>query len=66
MTRARSRRRRSCLRKHRYDNRTDARRELDRIVATTGADPTGMRVYQCPWCAGYHIGKRPGIGGRRP
>jgi hypothetical protein len=66
MSHARSRKRRSCLRKHRYDTHPAAQHDLYEVARTTGADSTGMHVYPCKWCGGYHVGHRPGIGGRRP
>jgi hypothetical protein len=44
-----------CLTKMRYYSRIDAK-----ISATRCAERRGgtLRVYQCPWCFGWHLTKR--------
>lgn len=42
----------SCTRKHRYPNRRAAQTATIRLMDRTGL----MNVYECPYCAGWHIG----------
>lgn len=44
-----------CLSKHRYSTRIEAKISLKRCVEKRGGI---FRVYQCPWCFGWHITKK--------
>lgn len=49
--------RQECFRKKAYSTDALARRGLRNAIARGFAD---LHVYQCPHCAQYHLGHRPG------
>lgn len=55
---------RGCTGKQRHDTEQAARAAL-RDLIDKGAWGATRNVYQCRWCAGWHVGNRPGSAGRR-
>ena len=43
-----------CARKILYDNEADARKAVRHRMAGDDGAPF-LRVYRCPWCAGWHL-----------
>lgn len=58
------RRRRACKGKLAHHSEETAREHRARLIAQ-GADATRLHVYPCDHCGRYHVGHRPGSGGRR-
>ena len=56
---------RACGAKKRNPTRSDAQRQLARIVALRGAAPSSYTVYQCRHCGCWHIGHEGRSGRRR-
>jgi hypothetical protein len=53
--RMKDRRRRECERKQRYASEAEARATADHQARATG---TELKVYECPWCRGWHLSSR--------
>jgi hypothetical protein len=44
-----------CGRKKRYPSEDEARATADHQARATGRE---LRVYECPWCRGWHLSSR--------
>jgi len=50
---------RGCAGKRAYATREDAEAHMWRLVRSRGAALSGLNVYDCRFCAGFHVGHRP-------
>lgn len=48
----------ACGKKQRYDTRLQAERTVDRAI-NENCHKTELKVYQCPFCGGWHVSHRP-------
>lgn len=48
---------RICGNKHRYPSRGAALHEMWRLIRR-GTHPSGINVYKCPVCGGWHVGHK--------
>ncbi len=44
-----------CGKKNRYESEEEARAMADQQARATGKE---LRVYECPWCRGWHLSSR--------
>lgn len=57
-------RRKACGHKVRHPDKAGAHGALRRIKRKKGVVATeGLGVYHCPYCGGWHLGHRIGMGG---
>jgi len=47
--------RQECRRKRRYETEADARATADHQARASGRE---LKVYECPWCRGWHLSSR--------
>lgn len=58
-------RNRVCTGKQQHETEALATAHLMALVAR-GATRSSLKAYKCRYCGTWHVGHRPGSGGRRP